>query len=228
MKDPYIKPQLKPTFAWNNIETVLLDMDGTLLDKYFDDYFWEQAVPEKYGDLNQMPVDAAREELFGKYRRVQSTLLWTDLDYWSEQLGLDIPAIKQELSHLISVHPHVVDFLVFLRKNGKQIYLVTAANHKDLEIKIEKTGIDPFFDQLICAEEVGTAKEDVQFWHMLERMLGFTRTRTLLADDTTSVLDAAQQFGIEELVHIAKPSSRKPLQYSHRFTSVASFDELMF
>ena len=26
---------------WPTIKTVLLDMDGTLLDKHFDDYFWE-------------------------------------------------------------------------------------------------------------------------------------------------------------------------------------------
>ena len=27
-----------------DIKYVLLDMDGTLLDKYFDDYFWEHLV----------------------------------------------------------------------------------------------------------------------------------------------------------------------------------------
>jgi putative hydrolase of the HAD superfamily len=32
---------------FNQIETVLLDMDGTILDKYYDDYFWEILVPKK-------------------------------------------------------------------------------------------------------------------------------------------------------------------------------------
>ena len=33
---------------WNDIDTVLLDMDGTLLDRHFDDHFWLEHVPKRY------------------------------------------------------------------------------------------------------------------------------------------------------------------------------------
>ena len=35
---------------WENIETVLLDMDGTLLDLHFDNHFWLQHVPVCYAE----------------------------------------------------------------------------------------------------------------------------------------------------------------------------------
>jgi FMN phosphatase YigB (HAD superfamily) len=37
----------KITIPLDEIKYVLLDMDGTLLDKYFDDYFWEHLLPER-------------------------------------------------------------------------------------------------------------------------------------------------------------------------------------
>ncbi|MGD8938682.1 MAG: haloacid dehalogenase, partial [Gammaproteobacteria bacterium] len=35
---------------WTQIDTVLLDMDGTLLDLHFDNHFWREHVPLRYGE----------------------------------------------------------------------------------------------------------------------------------------------------------------------------------
>jgi putative hydrolase of the HAD superfamily len=90
---------------WEKIDTVLLDMDGTLLDRYFDDHFWLEHVPGEYARLRGMALEDAKKELFEKYRSQEGTLNWTDLDYWSERLGLDIPTLKRQVDHLIAVHP---------------------------------------------------------------------------------------------------------------------------
>ncbi|MEE4165312.1 MAG: HAD-IA family hydrolase [Desulfocapsaceae bacterium] len=228
MQEQQRNSRIRPDFEWDNLDTVLLDMDGTLLDKYFDDYFWEHYVPLHYAEKNNLSFDSARRKLLKRYRLVESTLQWTDLDYWTGQLGLDIPGLKVRINHLINIHPFVPEFLDFVKRRRKRVILVTAAHRKTLQIKIEKTGIAPLFDQIICAEEVGTAKEDTRFWHLLEDMLDFNKDRTLLADDTARVLESAQRFGIKELIHIAKPSSRKPAQYSPQFPSITRFDELIF
>ena len=221
-------PQIQPDFSWSQVDTILLDMDGTLLDKYFDDFFWEEYVPRIFGELNQMSSEQARKELLKRYQRVESTLQWTDLDYWSEQLGLDIPELKCKVDHLIQVHPFVLDFLQFVRQSGKQIHLVTNAHSKTLEIKLRKTALGPWFDRIVCAEEVGEAKEHPAFWDKLEGMLGYERKRTLLADDTAKVLHSARQYEMGFLIFVAKPSSRLPVRYSPEFPSIATFDELIF
>ncbi|MBU0663677.1 MAG: HAD hydrolase-like protein [Proteobacteria bacterium] len=220
--------QIQPDFSWGQIDTVLLDMDGTLLDKYFDDFFWEEYVPKIFGEQNQMSSEQARKELLKRYQRVESTLQWTDLDYWSEQLQLDIPELKCKVDHLIQVHPFVIDFLQFIRKIGKKVHLVTNAHSKTLEIKMRKTALGGWFDRIVCAEEVGEAKEQPAFWDKLEGMLNYDRKRTLLADDTAKVLRSARVYEMGFLIFVARPSSRLPIRYSEEFPSIVTFDELIF
>ncbi len=212
---------------WQQISTVLLDMDGTLLDKYYDDYFWEQFVPQAYARQRGIDRTRAKDELMARYRSVQHTLLWSDLHYWSKELDLDILALKKQISHMITVHPHVVDFLTFLKNQNKSIYLVTAAHPQALEMKMDKAGLAHFFDQLVCADDLNRAKEEVAFWRLLEDRLGFSRDQTLFADDNLKVLRAARSHGIAHLIHIARPSSRDPLNASAEFTSIGGFNELL-
>ncbi len=221
-------PQIAPDFSWNAVDTVFLDMDGTLLDKYFDDYFWEQYVPEVYAAKNQLDIVDAGKLLQNTYRSVESTLEWTNLDYWSDRLGLDMVALKRETSHLIDSHPHIIEYLEYMQKIGKTLYLITNAHPKSLEIKMEQVKLAPWFERVVCSVEVGAAKEQPEFWPRLQQLLSYDKKRTLFADDTEKVLHSAADFGIRHLIHIAKPSSRLPVQFSARYQSIVNFQELLF
>ncbi len=216
-----------PDFSWDTIDTVLLDMDGTLLDKHFDDYFWEVYVPEHYSLLRDISVDEAKKQLLARYREVEDTLEWTDLEYWSHELDLDIPELKMRVNHMIGIHPYVVEFLEFCLTARKKLYLITNAHSRTLSIKLEKTSIGPWFDRVICAEEVGLAKEDPEFWSRLETMLDYDPKRTLLADDTEKVLHSAGQYGMGQLIYVARSSSKQPVCYSATYPSIDYFKELM-
>ena len=111
----------KHPFLWQDVSTVLLDMDGTLLDKYYDDYFWEEFLPLVYAKKNGLSSQQATYELMERYRSVECTLNWTDLNYWSEQLELDIVGLKKQIDHLNRqcrspmVKPHHRKQLLYLR-----------------------------------------------------------------------------------------------------------------
>jgi 5'-nucleotidase len=225
---PEDKPnRQRPEPPWAEIDTVLLDLDGTLLDKHFDDYFWEQHLPRVYAEKNRLAPDQARAQLLAVYRSVENTLAWTDLEYWSDRLELDIGAEKRAVSHLVAIHPHVRTFLVFLNDIGKKPYLVTNAHPQALKIKLERVPITHHFGEIICSQDVGLAKEQPEFWTALQRNLPYDPARTLFVDDTERVLQSAAHGGLRHLIHVAKASSRLPARFSTRFPSIASFAELL-
>ena len=122
---------------------------------------------------HDIPLDEAKRLLYRHFRSQENTLNWTDLDYWTNRLGLDIPLLKQEVDHLIAVHPFVVEFLLFLKQHGKEIYLVTNAHSKTLDLKMQKTRLGSYFDGIISAHELGLPKEDLRFWGKLRERIPY-------------------------------------------------------
>ena len=211
---------------WSSIKTVLLDMDGTLLDKYFDDFFWEHHVPAVFAKVNNLANEECRKTLLARYKSVENSLQWTDLHFWTRQLGLDIPQLKHDINHLIGILDHAKPFLQFVKNAGIHLCLVTNAHPISLKLKLDKTQIAPFFDQIICSDDVGEAKENISFWEKLEKHINFDKNTTFFADDTEKVLQTADTYGIRHLVHIARSSTKKEPCYSSHFTSIRDFREI--
>jgi len=223
-----IQQPLHKTIPLKDIKYVLLDMDGTLLDKYFDDYFWQHLLPEKYGEKKGITFGRAKEELFAKYQIHEGTLNWTDIDFWSQEVDIDIPALKEQIRHLIEIHPHVEDFLKMLRRHRKKIFLVTNAHYKVLDIKLKKTELGSYFHATLTSDEIGYPKEMLEFWKKAEKQLGFEKEKTLFIDDTVAVLRTAARYGIKYILHKTYASSRAEKCLAEGFPVIDDFRELMF
>lgn len=212
---------------WRLVDWVLIDMDGTLLDKHFDDYFWEEFVPIEYARMHGIEPEVARRELLERYAKEEGKLKWTDLDFWSEELGMDIPLLKKEVEHLIQVHPYTIEFLEYLRDAGKRRFLVTNAHSKTLDLKMAKTRIGGYFNGIYSAFDIGLPKEDVRFWEGLYDRIGFDKGRTILIEDSEDNLRSASSFGIKYLIFVARPNNRKEARPSSIFPSISSFKEII-
>lgn len=215
------------TLDWFEIDTVFLDMDGTLLDLHFDDYFWREYVPQKYAEKFGLAVDSAKKELFSRYHSARGTLEWYSIDFWTQELGLDIEVLKYEIDHLISIHPHVTEFLDRVRAHGKRTVLVTNAHGKSLSLKMEKTQLGTRLDSLICAHDIGLPKENPEFWKKLQTTEPFNCCHTLLIDDSREVLESASEYGIKYVLAVAQPNSRQPASRMRGFPTMESFLQIL-
>ena len=213
---------------WNSIDTVLLDMDGTLLDLHFDNYFWMQHLPRVYARRHAISEETATEQLHGRFNSEQGTLQWYSLDHWSHQLDMDIPALKRELQHMVRVRPYAIEFLTRLHDSHRDVVMVTNAHRKTLDIKMDEVDITHWFDRVVVSHDLEAPKED-------QRPSGtgcrpcspFDPSRTLLIDDTERVLDSARAYGIAHLLTLLQPDSQRQKRIDTRFPGIHHFDEIM-
>lgn len=208
---------------WNEIESVFLDMDGTLLDLHFDDHFWQELIPQEYAKKQQITLERSRHQLQPIFRKHEGTLNWYCLDFWSQELKLDIPKLKTEISDLIAIHDGVIEFLLAVRRSGRRIALITNAHGTALELKMRVTGLAGYFDNIICAHDIGLPKEQPNFWKKLQTVEPFIVNKTLLIDDNVTVLQSAKHAGLHHLLTIQKPSSKKPNRNIKEFPMLDSF-----
>jgi 5'-nucleotidase len=216
-----------PPIDWDAIDSVFLDMDGTLLDLHFDNHFWLEHVPKRYAEKVGVSLDQAKDSLMPRYRRIQGTLDWYCVDHWSRELGLDIALLKAEVEHLIAVHPFVIDFLDALAARGKRRVLVTNAHQKSIALKMERTRLHGHLDRVICAHDLTLAKESGGFWERVQGVEPFDPGRTLFVDDNLEVLRAARAFGFRWLLAITEPDSSKPAQAIDEFPALNGFKPLL-
>jgi len=212
---------------WNNINTVLLDMDGTLLDLHFDSHFWQEYVPQHYAFTRGLDIPTAKRLLAPRFKKHEGSLNWYCLDFWSLELDLDIIELKKDVAHLITIKPGALEFLHRLRRLGKHCVLVTNAHQHSLALKLEHTRLDTHLDELISAHQLGLPKEDPCFWAELQKTTPYTPHQTLLVDDNLQALHSARQFGIKYLLAACHPDSRREKHHTDEFPYFHAFDEIM-
>lgn len=211
---------------WPRVDTVFFDMDGTLLDLRFDNHFWQEHLPRRYAAMAGTPLEEVRAELSRRFRAAEGQLHWYCVDHWSQDLGVDIMALKSEVAHLISWRPLARELLAALRSASKRLVLVTNAHSKTLALKLARTALDQEFHAIVCAHDLELPKEHPDFWPRLARVEPFVPETTVLVDDSLPVLRAARAYGIGQTIAIRSPDSGLPPKDCGDFVSVDSFAEL--
>lgn len=212
---------------WHNIDTVLLDMDGTLLDLAFDSYFWLTLVPQALSEQRAISFDDARNIIHDEYLAVQHTMSWYCFDYWSKKLDLDIYEMTSAVGYRARLREDTLPFLHALRQARCRTILLTNAHPHSLAVKIAHTGLDKHLDLLFSTHTFGYPKEDQRLWQAVQQQTGFNPMRTLFVDDSERILDAAQAFGIRYCLGVQNPDSSMPSQTFSSHPSISDYHRLI-
>lgn len=216
-----------PSLPWSEIDTVLLDMDGTLLDLHFDNHFWLEHLPQRYAELHGISRAMAELELQPLFERHAGQLQWYCLDFWSAELKLSVRELKQETAHLIALRADADTFLDAIKRAGKRMIMITNAHRDSLSLKLERIELAPYFERLISSHDYGYPKESPQFWDALQADIGFDLARSLFIDDTLPILRSARDFGVAHLLAVKEPDSRKGPKDTAEFAAVEDYRDLI-
>ncbi len=193
---------------WSAIDTVCLDLDGTLLDQAYDNHIWRDLVPQRYAVANALEMQAAYAEIARRFSERSGTLDWYCIEYWSRNLGIDIGALHREVRTHVAWLPGAQEFLARMRAAGKRLVLLTNSHPIALAVKHEQTGVLDHLDVSVTSHQFGFPKEHAQFWRVAVERLGFEPSRSLFADDNSRMLDAARAAGVRWVYGVRHWDSR--------------------
>ena len=211
----------------NKCDTLMLDMDGTILDLAYDSFIWLDLVPKEYARKLGISLDDASAKLYKYFISLQGTLEWYSVDHWSNLLDIDILKLHQTERARIQYLPGAENFLNEIKTHDIRVLLVTNSHSDTLKLKSEMTGLDKYFDQMYVSHDFGAPKESQLFWNNLSGTEKFDIKRTLFVDDTEVVLDSARQYGIDFLVQITNPDSKQKSQVAENYLGMTGVIELL-
>ncbi len=195
---------------WSQIDTVLLDMDGTLIDLNFDNTLWNSHLPEVYAQANKISTEQARELLFSHMRLNARTIKFYCLDYWAEFTQLDILQLHRDVAGLLRYRDGTEAFLQWLQTQPSRVLMTTNAHRDSVAIKDSHLDLLSYFDAVISSHDYQQVKETQEFWHTLIDNQSIDAKRAVFIDDNEAVLDAAAEFGISHVLCVASPDSQRP------------------
>jgi len=209
---------------FKDIECLLIDMDGVILDNAYDNDFWQNQIPEVIADNKGIAFDDAKRLAIQIFNYKKNTKDWYDVDYWSNMLNIDIEAQKRSEKSFsrISLYDGVIDTLNVLKNKTKMI-LITNAHRKTLNIKLEKYNLTPYFDEMVCAHELHYVKEDIQLWYMLRSKYRLDYEKTLLVEDTINNINVGLSAGISGAIYVGD----EKFTVSDQIIKLSSIDQIL-
>jgi putative hydrolase of the HAD superfamily len=216
----------EPNVDWSNVDTVFLDMDGTLLDLRYDNKVWNDLLPTAYSARHDMSIDTARKHLLSHMQDIRGSIEFYSFDYWAEFTRLDIVDLHRAATALVAYRPGAEAFLGWLNETQRRSIIATNAHRDSLMVKDEHSDICSRVHAVVSSHDYQAPKESRRFWQCLLDEQGFDAERTVFIDDTESVLHAAAEFGIRYNLGIRTPDSARPTRDDLSYPSFDHFAEI--
>lgn len=169
----------------DQIEAVIFDMDGTLIEAKEWHYFALNEALAIFGE------EITREEHLGEFDGLPTKVKLSMLEKQGrlpKHLHPIVSAIKQErtLRYVSSqAFPRIEQLLMMSWLKGKGIKLAVATNsiRGSAESMLTSVGLLPYLDALVTNEDVGNAKPHPEMYLMTASRLGLKPEQCLVIED---------------------------------------------
>ena len=212
---------------WHQIDTVLLDMDGTLIDLHFDSHLWQTLVPVRYAERLGLPLAEAKAQIDTHYHAVNGTSTGTAWITGPGRSGSTSAPSNRRSWRRSSGAPTSFPSWPHSKAAGKQVVLFTNAHPASLSVKDARLGLAQHLDLMVSTHELGWSKESQHCWQALAERLAFDPARTLFVDDSERILAASAEFGIAHQLGIRHPDSQMPPLTFQHFPALDDYADLL-
>ena len=190
--------------------TVLLDLDGTLIDSLrliLDSYHHTLA---RHG----LPPRTDEEWLKGV-----GTPLTVQLAEWRDEIGTIEAMIATyrdyNLKHhdrMVTVYPGVLEAVREIKAAGLQTGLVTSKNRQGALRGLQLVGLEALMDVLVCADEVTNPKPHPEPVEKAVALLGADPATTVYVGDSVHDIHSGRAAGVRTAAALWGPFGRAQLE----------------
>jgi len=100
-----------------------------------------------------------------------------------------------------ALFPHTHETLDYLKKEGYNMHIITNGFKEVQYIKLNKSGLDQYFDVIVCSEDVGQNKPSPAiFKHSLNSANAKASDSVMIGDDYEVDVVGAQNFGMHGIL----------------------------
>ena len=179
----------------NNIDTILFDFDGTIMDT--NDMIiksWQHTFRTLRGEEAEESVLLAT---FGEPLKVTMyNFFGGDADEVEKNVEIYRSYQKERYLDLIQLFPGVYAMLEQLKKADFRMALVTSRLKPTTYQGLDKFGIEKFFDVIITADDVTRHKPDPQPVDIALERLGASKEQAVMIGDTKQDILCAKNAGV--------------------------------
>lgn len=180
----------------DNIEAVLFDLDGTLVDSM---WMWPQIDKEFLNDRGFEVPEGLKADIDG-------LSMSEDAVYFKKRFNM--PDSEDELIDIwnnmalhhyeedVRLQPGAEEFLYFLRRKGIRMAVVTSNSRVLCEAALRANDVEDYFGAIVTSEDVSHGKPDPEGYLTAANMLGATPHDCIVFEDLPAGLTAAHEAGM--------------------------------
>lgn len=181
-----------------NIEAVIFDVDGTLVDSMWvwqsvdHDYFerYHLTPPESfYDDIEGMSYSEVARYYLDTFPQITCTMEEL-MDEWTQMA-------HHKYLHEVPLKKGVRTFIEHMRGAGMKIGISTSNRKEMVQDMLKEFGMDPLFDAIHSACEAGAGKPAPDVYLMTAEALGVAPEKCLVFEDVPNGILAGKNAGMK-------------------------------
>ena len=212
---------------FNDIEAVIFDLDGTLIDSM---WVWEKVDEEYFARFNIEQPKEFNSEIEGRSFRETA-------EYFKSRFKIprSIEEIEDDWNrmawdkyeHEVPLKKGVMKFLQFLKKNKIKMGIATSNSRELVELVTKANGISDFFDYICTATEVQKGKPEPDIYLKVAKGLNKNPKKCLVFEDVVNGIIAGKRANMKVCAvydESSKESTTKKIKYADYY--VENFSDI--